>query len=128
MFVYTVLFVASLTVAITIPLLYYVFKRVRTTIYESVLPGSDSSSWAHLKAKLQIKKQQKIQKTQRFSAAEQAEVMVEGLCLVREDRPDEVGKSYKVSRRTSAKTSPNSPMFPKEQGTPIGPNARVKSF
>lgn len=120
MFFYTVLFVASLTVAIAIPLIYYIFKRTGSVIYETILPGSNSGSWAHLKARLQLKKQQN---TPVVSTAEQTEAMINGLWLVREDKPSEIGKAYRVSRKTNARTLPNRSMSLKDQGTTIGPRA-----
>jgi hypothetical protein len=121
MFFYTVLFVVCLTVAIAIPLIYHLFKRAGTKVYETMLPGSNSGSMAHIKAALEQKRQQKMPIV---SAAEQTEAMIDGLLFVREDKLVEVGDAYKVTRRTSARTLPKSSMTSKAQDTTIGPNAR----
>jgi hypothetical protein len=120
MFLYTVLFVVSLTVAIAIPLIYHLFKRAGIRVYETMLPGSNSGSLSHIKATLQQKRQQKMPIV---SAVEQTEAMIEGLLLVREDKLVEVGEAYKVTRRTSARILPKSSMPSKAQDTTIGPNA-----
>jgi hypothetical protein len=121
MFLYTVLFVVCLTVAIAVPLIYHLFKRAGTKVYETMLPGSNSGSMAHLKAALEQKRQQKMPIV---SAVEQTEAMIEGLLLVRGNKLVEVGAAYKVTRRTSASTLPKSSMTSKAQDTTMGPDAR----
>ena len=121
MFFYTVLFVVSLTAAIAIPLIYSLFKRAGTKVYETMLPGSNSGSMTHIKATLQQKRQQKMPIV---SAAEQTEAMIDGLLFVREEKLVEVGGAYKVTRRTSARTLPKSSMTSKAQDTTMGPDAR----
>jgi hypothetical protein len=117
MFLYTVLFVVCLTVAIAIPLIYHLFKRVGTKVYETMLPGSNSGSMTHIKATLQKKRQQK-------APIVSAEAMIDGLLVVRENKLVEVGGAYKVTRRTSARTLPKTSMPSNAQDPTIGPDAR----
>jgi hypothetical protein len=121
MFLYTVLFVVCLTVAIAVPLIYHLFKRAGTKVYETMLPGSNSGSMAHLKAALEQKRQQKMPIV---SAAEQTEAMIEGLLLVREEKLLDFGGAYNVTRRTIARTLPKTSMPSNAQDPTIGPDAR----
>jgi len=90
------LFVVSLITAIAIPLLYNLFTRTRAVIYTTTLPSSnkDSECFSRSKLKGTSYKDTPIPLTPR-----QAKTQMQESWVLREDKPSEVGKAYKVTRR-----------------------------
>jgi len=93
MFFYTVLIVASLIVAVAIPLIYYIFTSAGKAISRTTTPPAEDRFSSQLNTKPTCKS---------FIDIPQAKAQMQSPWLCREEKSSAAGKVYKVSRRVSA--------------------------
>jgi len=124
MFFYTVLIVASLIVAVAIPLIYYIFTSAGKAISKATVPPAEdnttvspglvnhetratlawtTSGWQRVTHPLSVDNSHNSPR--RVNAPPQAKAQMQSPWLCREEKSSAVGKAYKVSRRVSAEKS-----------------------
>jgi len=122
MFFYTVLIVASLIVAVAIPLIYFIFTSAGKAIYRNTVPPAKdvtpvSPGLANHETRATLvwttSGQQRVTQPMNgnnplhsprkvYATPPQAKAQMQSPWLCREEKSSAVGKVYKVSRRVSA--------------------------